>query len=741
MKHIINIFEVDVPRCSKDYGVTCSAAIGVTDNGAGKCYKFSGTCQVPLEFEPSDTTVLRWCNNSEIFDAQKINAVPGLAQAEVSPQAIKPGESLGKRERCNIYLIDHADNDFTLDPYPESRGFNAYTQGTYLGRLVARLPNMVGYSCRRYVGEYDPLATDILSGLTPSHYVIDKVDLGVNGMQISVMDSLTFTDDKKALLPVPKNGILENDVPDSGPFSVNLLPVGIGATYPSSGFGSIDKEYVEYTITGDLLIVTARGVRESEEKSHKAGATFQDSVVLSGNVADILEQILSYTKTPLEYYDTTAWQDEATAHASEILEAHIATPTGAESLINRLMTEMALNIYSDVTNKKIKMRVLRPLPPTKSYSEDNLTNLQPAYDNVSRVDTVFFRFGRINPVEKIDEPKNYYGNLLKLDDNPKAVIQGNTAAIREINSVFIPETLRQTASDTAGLIIARYNRLSRSLTAITTPELSAELGDVVGVTCRFFQDFDGRPVQNIPMQVVRVKKGSAQHELTFQEYDFGGFNFNTDFVVSLPTDVLNINLRALYNATYGTGPIPDGAIIRFEGDPGVRVGSTSTGSFSLVDGDWPEIALTGVTVTVKNLRILGKGGNGGTRGGSGRHGGGAVYVRHTITFDTCEIGGGGGAGGDAYYGPMFGDYWADGAGGAGYQAGYGDTHGGSPADDLNGGTTFAGGGNGGDIGQGGSSGGFGPVSSTTPPGVAGVAIDGVSYITKVACTIYGSEIN
>lgn len=739
MKHLINILEIDVPRCGLEYGVTCSAAIGVT--GSEKCWNFSGTCQVPLEYSPTETTVLRWCDNSEIFDATKINAVPSLISVEVSPQVLKPGESLGKRERCNFYLRDHPHNDFALDPYPESRDFNAYLLGTYIGKLIARVPNMVGYACRRYVGEYDPNATDIMSGLVPSHYVVDKVNIGVNGMQISALDALTFTDDKKALAPVPGNGVLETDVPASGLFSVNLLPIGVGSTYPLSGFGSIDKEYFAYTRSGDTITMTDRGVRESDEKSHKAGATFQPSAVLSGNVADILEQLLAYTPTPPEYYDVTAWQAEALAHASEILEAHIATPTGVESLVNRLMVEMGLSIYSDVTAKKMRMRVLRPLPTVRNYSEDNLTNISPEIDNLSRVDTVFFRYGRINPVEKIDEPKNYYGNLLKLDDNPASVIQGNTAAIREINAIFIPETLRQTASDTAGLIIARYNRLARSIRAITTPDFSSGLGDIVGVTCRFFQDAAGRTLENLPMQVVSVKKGSAQHELTLQEYNFGGFNFETDFVVSIPTDILNVNLRALYESAYGTGPIPSGAVIRFEGDPGVKIGSASRSSFSMTDGDWPEIATDGVTVSVLNLSILGRGGSAGGHGIASPDGGPALYVRHAIEFVDCVIGGGGGAGGDAYYGPSFGDYWDDGAGGAGYISGFGNHSGGVPPGDLTGGTNFGGGGNGGDIGQPGEIAGGGPISYATPPGIAGVAIDGVSYITLTGCTVYGAEIN
>jgi hypothetical protein len=741
-KHLINIVEIDAPKCVLEYGVTCSAAIGVTDNGMGKCFNLSGTCQVPLEFDPGEIKTIRWCSNSEYFDAAKIAAIPSLVSAEVSPQIIKPGESLGKRERCNIYVADHPHNDFLDDPYPESRDYNAFKQGTYLGKLVARLPNMVGYPLRRYVGEYDKNAVDILDGLEVSHYVVDKVDLGVNGMQIGALDALTFTDDKKALAPVPSNGVLELDMAASGLLDFTLLPVGIGATYATEGYGSIDKEYFQFTRVGDVITPVARGVKESEEKEHKAGATFQQAAVFSGNCASCLEQLLGYTQTPAEYYDVASWQYEALAYASEILDAHISTPTGVESLINRLMVEMGLGIWTDITNKKIKLRVLRSEPAAVYFSESNLADISPSIDNLSRVDTVFFRFGRINPVEKVDEPKNYYGNLLKLDDNAYAAIQGNTAAIREINSVFIPETLRQTASDTAGLIISRYNRLLRSLKAITVPEFSAEVGTIAAVTCRFFQDQLGRTIENVPMQVVSVKKGSAQHELNLIEYNFGDFNFETDFVVSIPVDVYNLNLRDLYESAYGTGPIPTGAVIRFEADAGVRAGSLSIASFSVDAGDWPEIAADGVSVSVHDLAILGKGGDAGGEGVGDPDGGPALYVRYAIEFVNCTIGGGGGAGSDAHFGPGFGDYWSTGGGGAGFPPGDQGTDGTRTLpDDLLGGTTNAGGGFGGVIGGGGSGICTGPSDICTTPGQPGVAIDGVSYVTLTGCSVYGVQIN
>ena len=124
MKHTIAVFELDVPSCALEYGVTCSAELGVT--GEYKCFNSPGSCQVPLEFEP-ETKTIRWVSNSEKYVASQINAIPSLLSADISPQILKPGESLGKRERCNIALKDHPHNDYDFDPYIDERDYSPVT--------------------------------------------------------------------------------------------------------------------------------------------------------------------------------------------------------------------------------------------------------------------------------------------------------------------------------------------------------------------------------------------------------------------------------------------------------------------------------------------------------------------------------------------------------------------------------------------------------------------------------------
>lgn len=730
MNHTIEVFELDVPSCTLEYGVTCSAQIGVT--GEYKCFNSPGSCQVPIEFEPEIKTI-RWVSNSEAYAAAQINAIPALLSADVNPQKLKPGESLPKSERCNIALKDHPHNDYDFDPYIDERDYNSFEVGLFLGKFAARWPNPVGYPARYKVGTYTENFPD---DLETAHYVVDKFKRAMGGVQFSLKDALTFSDNKKALCPRPSNGILAADIDDVAG-SLTLDPPGIGDTYASSGYATIGgKEFVSFTRSGDVITLTGRGLRESDQKAHEEGSTFQQAAHLNGNVATILAQILDFTETPQDYYDSdqqSKWQAEAAEFASEILEAFIAAPTGVETLINHLMTELALNIWTDVYNKKIEMRKIRPQPPVTDYSEDNLKDLVPDTDNDSRIDTVYIHYGRVNPVEKINEFKNYVGHILRVDDDPRQAINQNTPAIKEIYSIFIPSTLRATASNTANLIVKRNNKLLKMAMGKTTPEFAGNLSDVVNLRSIYYQDDRGFVAPSTPMQIVSLRKKPGQHEMTFQENTFGNYEPEDGRPVSILVNTLNVNLRELYNATYGAAEIPAGTAVIFEGlgtqemtDP--KMGGSTHLGWSVTDGDWPEIA-NGVTIEIRNLLILGKGGNGGTsshpQGYDGSH---ALYTRTPITLNNVKVGAGGGGGGAANYTGVGGG-WVTGQGGGGW---------------LRGVPTFiapgSGGGSGGGWGSPGGSSGGGP-GVFYPGGQPGIAVDGYSYLTLIDTQIFGATVN
>jgi hypothetical protein len=193
----------------------------------------------------------------------------------------------------------------------------------------------------------------------------------------------------------------------------------------------------------------------------------------------------------------------------------------------------------------------------------------------------------------------------------------------------------------------------------------------------------------------------------------------------------NIDLRSLYEAQtgdYSSSPVDISFIVT--GD----IGSTSTGTASIVTGSWP--AGSNITLT-NNAIIAGAGGRGGNAwagqyyGENGSPGGSAISLSYNITINNLGTigGGGGGGGGGSWFYPFNGGFLvtAGGGGGAGFSGGgagvcnspgnsSNNCQGGNAGTSSNGGaggvysyrfrsvTLTAYGGNGGNLGQSGTSG-------------------------------------
>jgi hypothetical protein len=191
-------------------------------------------------------------------------------------------------------------------------------------------------------------------------------------------------------------------------------------------------------------------------------------------------------------------------------------------------------------------------------------------------------------------------------------------------------------------------------------------------------------------------------------------------------------------------------------NPGIAVGSTSTGSYAMLV---PSAFNAGDQVTiVNNGTIIGAGGNGGAGstpynvpGNPGAGGGSSLYVNRPTTVTnngTVAGGGGGGGGGGGNVGPTFSStrrLGGGGGGGAGYNAGGGGAAGvgggttvgspGSPGTLTAGGSGGAGtagvnrGGNGGGQGASGVAGTNGTSTAGGSGGATGNYITGNPFVT------------
>jgi len=718
--------EVDCPKCPHSFGVSPCTATGT------KCKNTPATCKDLANFGTGEIQTVRWAAPTSYLPLIPY-CVPNIVSVSTSSQRINPGENLGKRERVSCTFSNHPHNDLDLDPYVDERDYNPFEQGTYWGKFAAMYPNLQGYPARVIRGDI----TQDFDDMERSHYICDKGEIAGDkkGYSLSLKDALDFAEGNKTLCPPPSNGLLSTAI-TSTTTSVTLTPTGVGAEYPTSFDASIGDESVVCTRVGDVVTFTQRGAFFSAASDHDEGDTLQIyESFISQNVSQIMTRLLDYTGTPVEYYNQAQWDQQVAIVNSPNLTARIAEPTEVFKLIQELMTDMALDVHTDVVAKKIDMKFLINQTPVMTLTDDVIDQPRAKFHDDKRVDLFFMSFGRRNPLEKMDVIKNYPTTIVRQSTNPFSILNGNPAAIRRHQSRWIPSTLRTQASKTAEFIVGRYEIAPRGLSCVIKKDYAPSLGQVVNLRTSVFEDeFGNNPT--IPMQVVSLSKAQVNYNMELEEFRTATLTPGSgDIIVSLTDNLLNIGgfatLRDLYDSIYPSA-IPADAVIRFESDPDVVFGSSSTSNFAVLFGDWPEIAADNVTVQIIGLTIAGCGGDGAF--GDGEDGGGGFYTRYPVELIDCIVGGGGGGGGG-----IISTLTKLGGGGAGYLAGSGYVNGtlmiggaGDTSEDATVGSSGAGGG----LGEPGN-----PSATGSAGGDAGVAIDGVSYVTLTTTTVYGAQIN
>lgn len=231
----------------------------------------------------------------------------------------------------------------------------------------------------------------------------------------------------------------------------------------------------------------------------------------------------------------------------------------------------------------------------------------------------------------------------------------------------------------------------------------------------------GGLVPNIPVNAAIPTSGQIAMD------NFYGSSARQKVALTIAANSFNYDVYTNRGPTYVAG-LTD---ITVTVNPGVTVGSTSTGTYAMLV---PSAFNPADTVTIVNngvIQGMGGGGGGGgggppgalTPGGGGAAGGNAVYVnRPTIITNNGVLAGGGGGGGGGGAGrrpgPTFKTFSVAGGGGGGGGAGFNGGNGG--AGGTAGGTSPApgGGGNPGSSASGGS-GGAGGVTGPATGGTGG----------------------
>lgn len=669
-KETVVFFEIDQPFCTLTYGQgACTAVLGVS--GAHKCYNTRFTTQKPANYSPG-TLELRFARPQEGL-LQYGNVFPCMVSPNTMPLTINIGamdrsaSSLGQREVVTATFHDFKHSDHLVDKYRLERRtgaaslpaapFDPYERGTFWSKWIARNPFYANFRCRVREG----FIGQALADMRVRHYVIDRVEGPTDGqVRIVAKDLFSRIEARKAVAPVASKGELAADI-TAAATSATLAPAGIGnAEYPASGHVAIGDEIMSFTRSGDTLTLT-RAQLGTVAADHKDEDLVQ--VVLSyvaQKAHDIVHDLLvNYTPLVAADIDKPAWDVKA-VELTELYTGRIATPTPVNELVGELAEQAGFTVWPDVETGKIEFAALRPkvsvaLVNDRDWIVDESLSIK--RQDARRASQVWVYYAQSNPIENLDEKRNYRSRIVSVDLAAEGDQQYGAPAIREVFSRWIPQFGRQAAEKTANRILTMYRDppLEAQFSLYTDRAGEIGLADLFELETAEVQDERGA-LQRTLLAAVSIKRGEdglaiRGQELTFSEDSPGGGG-SGEQIIHIENDSYNLNLRIIYDSIFQT---PTTETVRFIVDAGVKVGSTSTGSPAMRTGSWP----AGVTLKLENLgRIQGKGGGGGQGGGTGNLngsagavGGDALLVERALTIINANgqiwSGGGGGGGGAA----------------------------------------------------------------------------------------------
>lgn len=734
----VTVIEIDIPFCDLTYGTApCTAELGVT--GERKCFNVIRTCQDRANFTPSPLT-LRFCmpagDNEFTKDGAPVVVIPSIKSVSVTPAIINPGVDIGTRETVRVVFEDHPHSDAGLDKYLADRDYDPYKRGSFWAKFRARNPSLEGYSFRMLIGNEG----QDLSEMTVYHYVVDTFVHQGDQATISAKDILILADKKKAQAPRISNGVLAAGI-DESETTATLKPAGIGnAEYPASGKVAIGKEICAFTRSGDTLTLT-RAQSRTEAEEHDEDDIVQLVLIYSSEspstiVSDLL---LGYTPgVESSWINLVEWETEVDEYIGRLYSAEIAEPTSVVELLNELIEQVGLVFWWDSIAQQLRLRSLRPVSAeSRLYNDDQMlaTTFRSTEQPAKRISEVWTYYGVRNPLEDIDEAKNFAGAVATVDAESDQDYE--QPAIKKVFSRWIAANNRPAASRLNSMLLSRYRDAPRkfSFALYETIDEPPVMGAGIQLQTWSLQDDTGATIA-IPAQVTSIERKEDRYVVDAQESIFvSQDDLETARVVFIDDDISGANLRSLHDQIYSDPQPYD--VVRFIVSAGAIAGT-------LVVGDWPDfVDLT--LIIVAGSSVLGRGGNGGSYPKTGSAGGTALYTRYPISIENNGriAGGGGGGGSGIFFDPSeIHIQSGGGGGGAGYPPGAGGigfTQNGQPGTTSSGGAGGAAGpgsgGNGGNLAQAGSAGSFNG-------GAAGRAVDGDSYINWINLgTIIGARVN
>lgn len=533
----ITIVEIDMPYCVNVFGTApCTAALSAAV--PHKCFNTRKSCQSVPNFNAGVLT-LRFAQNltgipkgQTIFPAlQSVSDRP----AELNLSGIDPATTaLGKRARVTVTLQDFTYQDTLTDKYQAQRvsgaaqfsgvGYNPI-RGGFFAKLIARQPYYVGRALRvkrGYVG-------DALGAMETAAYVISEwAGPDANGkVTIVAKDILDLAENTKAVAPAVSLGKLVAAISDVDT-SLTLTPAGAGAAYAAAGRVCVGREVMTYTLSGDVLTLTARGVDGTKAASHSINDLAQQCLRytasrLSDAISDLL---LTYAGIPAGYVTTADWHLEEDSWLSGMtVTTTITKPTGVSKLVGEIC-QLGVMVWWDEIAQQIRFRCNRPMSGGETvYQITDNKNIIVGTPDISRGDderisAIYLWHGMLDPTDTATDGKNFAKVAI-------AAVDENLYEQDAFKEIFTRWFGQFGDDGAAGVIterlLGRYRDTPKLITATLDmkdrPGIS--LGALISVTSYLIQDETGL-VAPETMQVNKVLVSGDRITIGAETYSISG---------------------------------------------------------------------------------------------------------------------------------------------------------------------------------------------------------------------------
>lgn len=577
----VQIVEIDLPKCTRTYGVApCAAVLGTT--GIRKCYNTIATCQDTANFLSTSLTLRFGKNQGGLPKGQTI--YPALISVStragrVNLSGIDPKRSpLGQRARITVTLQDFTDSESYIDPYRAQRvsgaaqadgiGYVPQERGTFFAKVKARWPYYLGRSLRVLEG-YEG---DALASMRTRSYVVTEWD-GPNAagvVTITAKDVLDLADDNKAQAPRASRGKLAAALTASAT-SFSIVPAGIGAEYAASGYIAIGREVMSFTRSSDTFTVT-RGQFGTTAAAASASDLVQQCLVYTKQPADVIikDLLTTYAGVSAAYIDTATWAAETERWLGGTMFTAIVTkPEGVATLIGELC-QHGIMVWWDEVAQEIRLKLNRPLDLDETFVAINdekhiIEGTAEIADAVEeRASQVHFWHGIIDPTGSVTDGANFrklvIGSALDLEaDN----FYGESR-IKEIFSRWFGTSGDDAnASVIVDRLIARYKYTPVNFSAeLDVKDLaSIDLTTLVEVSTRLMTDdtgaVEGRPMQILHREELRPGSRFRIEAQTFPQSARFGF-IMADAANAYGSATASEKARGCYIADHTTLVFSDG---------------------------------------------------------------------------------------------------------------------------------------------------------------------------------------